>query len=431
MKAAARKAVLVAADAQGLRRAGEALRKGANVAFPTETVYGLGGNALDEVAVQNIFTKKGRPLTDPLIVHVLGPDAALELVKAQGSTRRIFDALATAFWPGPLTMVLQAKDVVPSKVCAGTGFVGVRSPAHDVARRLLEESNVPVAAPSANRFGHVSPTTADHVLDDLGDQDVMVVDGGPVELGTCSVGIESTVLKVADPSAADDDDTAPRELVLFRKGGVPEAEIRRVLDSAGFVNTQIVAPSKSSASKPSEESQSRDASATASAPANPGHAVEDDDVATMAPGQLITHYAPDVDTWLLEKSDAALSETEVSGQSSLRLERACDAENDASAQVVNLASCVVLDFGGALQPLQSSVLAYRELSQSGDAAEAARELFSALRWTESTEAKHVLVQDASHAKGALAASVADRMFRAASGKVAVRFTFVTSTPANP
>mmetsp|Transcript_18006 Transcript_18006/g.29211 ORF Transcript_18006/g.29211 Transcript_18006/m.29211 type:complete len:297 (+) Transcript_18006:385-1275(+) len=268
-----RRAIVLGVEKSDLCKAGSVLRDGGNVAFPTETVYGLGANALDVNAVQEIFKKKGRPLTDPLIVHVLNGDAALELVKARGSTKRIFKLLADSFWPGPLTMVLEASEKVPSVVCADSGFVGVRCPAHPVARDLLEESRVPVAAPSANRFGHVSPTSASHVLDDLGDQDIVVVDGGDITQGSCAVGIESTVLKVVDSSInCDEDADSDRELILFRKGGVSEKAIREVLDKAGFTRTKIVSPTK-----PDPEAE----------------------VPNEAPGQCVTHYAPDVDTWLL------------------------------------------------------------------------------------------------------------------------------------
>lgn len=421
-----RRAAMVAADAAGLRRCGEVLRAGGNVAFPTETVYGLGGNALDEHAVAQIFAKKGRPLTDPLIVHVNDAEAALELVEARGSTLRLFRALAAAFWPGPLTMVLRASPKVPSSVCAGTGFVGVRSPDHEIARRLIAESGVPIAAPSANRFGHVSPTSAEHVMYDLADQDLLIVDGGDLSSGVCTVGIESTVLRVADPEVDDDDDdfnehdeacsesqnasknAAPRELVLFRKGGVPETELRRVLDEAGFVNTRIVEPKRASSKKIKEQETSEG----------------EQEEGAMAPGQSVTHYAPDIDTWLLRKQEVSvLMDAEGKPQKAV-LKREKDGleegeesgENDETE--VELATCVVLDFGGELKVLEPHVLGYLELSKEGDAAEAARSLFSGLRWTETTTAQHVLIQDASHASGALAASVADRMFRAASGKVA-------------
>jgi tRNA threonylcarbamoyl adenosine modification protein (Sua5/YciO/YrdC/YwlC family) len=160
LPAAAVRATVLGADAASLRTAGEMLRAGKLVAFPTETVYGLGANALDEEAVLDIFRVKGRPLTDPLIVHIPTPDAAAALFETDDETAAVVAILAAAFWPGPLTLVARAASSLPLCVSAGTGFVGVRCPDHAVARALLAEAAVPVAAPSANRFGHVSPTSA-------------------------------------------------------------------------------------------------------------------------------------------------------------------------------------------------------------------------------------------------------------------------------
>jgi tRNA threonylcarbamoyl adenosine modification protein (Sua5/YciO/YrdC/YwlC family) len=161
----------------GLAAAGAMLRAGRCVGFPTETVYGLGANALSEAAVLNIFAFKGRPLTDPLIVHVPDAAAAGALVLLPPPARRVFDALAAAFWPGPLTLVARAVPEIPLKVTAGTGFVGVRVPHHPLAQALLRAAGVPVAAPSANRFGHVSPTRASHVIADLGAHAIGVLMG--------------------------------------------------------------------------------------------------------------------------------------------------------------------------------------------------------------------------------------------------------------
>ena len=193
-----------------LRRAAELLRAGRLVAFPTETVYGLGANALDEAAVQRIFDAKGRPLSSPLIVHV-SSQAMLEPVVAEWpeNARR----LARKFWPGPLTLVLPKQPTVPDVATAGLATVGVRMPAHPVALALIHECGLPLAAPSANRFTQLSPTTADHVRQSLGDRVDMILDGGP-----CTVGIESTVLSLA---------TTPP--TLLRPGGIPRAKIEDVI----------------------------------------------------------------------------------------------------------------------------------------------------------------------------------------------------------
>ena len=170
------------------------MREGALVSFPTETVYGLGANALDAEACTSIFTSKGRPLTDPLIVHVASMKHGLELIdQSEPKVVQLFKTLGEKYWPGPITLVVKANlDVIPLLVTAQTGFVGIRIPNHPIAKSLIEKAGVPVAAPSANKFGHVSPTKAEHVYKDFHkDSDVLIIDGG-----CCNFGIESTVLKL-------------------------------------------------------------------------------------------------------------------------------------------------------------------------------------------------------------------------------------------
>jgi L-threonylcarbamoyladenylate synthase len=177
---------LLAPDREGLAVAAETLRAGRLVAFPTETVYGLGAAALDPAAVARIFAAKGRPADNPLIVHLAAEDA-LERVVAHVTP--LAHQLAAAFWPGPLTLVLDAASSVPRITTGGLRTVAVRVPDHPVATALLAAADLPVAAPSANRSGRPSPTTAAHVLADLGAEVEVVLDGGP-----CPVGVESTVV---------------------------------------------------------------------------------------------------------------------------------------------------------------------------------------------------------------------------------------------
>jgi L-threonylcarbamoyladenylate synthase len=193
-----------------LDRAAGILRTGGLVAFPTETVYGLGANALDRTAVLRIYEAKGRPSTSPLIVHVAGFEMVADIVAEWPESAA---RLAERFWPGPLTLVVKRNAKVPSEVSAGLDTVGVRMPAHPVARELIRRSGVPVAAPSANRFTQISPTTAEHVRVGLGDRIDMILDGGATE-----VGIESTVLSLTTE--------AP---VLLRPGMITAAEIEAVI----------------------------------------------------------------------------------------------------------------------------------------------------------------------------------------------------------
>jgi L-threonylcarbamoyladenylate synthase len=196
-------------DAATLRRAGDILRRGGLVAFPTETVYGLGANALDPVAVRRIFLAKGRPGDNPLIVHVADRESLARLVTGVPAVGlRLMDA----FWPGPLTLVLPKTDRVPPEVTAHLPSVAVRMPDHDVALGLIAAAGVPVAAPSANRSGRPSPTTADHVREDLAGRIEFILDAGPT-----GVGVESSVVDVTGPVPT-----------LLRPGGVPLEELRRV-----------------------------------------------------------------------------------------------------------------------------------------------------------------------------------------------------------
>jgi L-threonylcarbamoyladenylate synthase len=186
------------------------LHAGRLVAFPTETVYGLGANALDEDAVRRIFEAKGRPFSSPLIVHVASIEMARDLAREWPPEA---DLLAHRFWPGPLTLVVPKKDKVPDVVTAGLSSVGLRFPAHPVARALLEAAGIPIAAPSANRFTQLSPTTAQHVREGLGDAVDLILDGGP-----CTVGIESSVLSLAGPR--------PR---ILRPGMITRTQIEEVI----------------------------------------------------------------------------------------------------------------------------------------------------------------------------------------------------------
>jgi L-threonylcarbamoyladenylate synthase len=192
----------------GLLRAAELLRGGGTVAFPTETVYGLGANALNAAAVAKIFAAKKRPEWDPLIVHVCDEAMLMQVATIpDGFQGRLVEDLMKAFWPGPLTLLLPRTGGVPDAVTAGRGLVGVRMPGHPVALELIRQAGVPVAAPSANQFGRTSPTTAAHVLADLDGRIDAVLDGGATE-----VGVESTVV--------GPDERGGRGLVLYRPGGL-------------------------------------------------------------------------------------------------------------------------------------------------------------------------------------------------------------------
>jgi L-threonylcarbamoyladenylate synthase len=239
-----------APDPAELARAAECLRRGGLVAFPTETVYGLGVHALDRAAVRRLFDAKGRPANDPLIVHVNDLDHMRELVLDIPDSAR---ELAARFWPGPLTMVVRRSPRVPDEVTAGLPTVAIRVPAHPVARALLAAANLPVAAPSANLFSRPSPTRASHVLDDLAGRIDLVVDGGPTQ-----VGVESTVLDLSGDVPT-----------ILRPGAVSIDMLRTLL--------------------PRVERRAADAPASAAMP---------------SPGLLDRHYSPRAPLTLFEGDDA-------------------------------------------------------------------------------------------------------------------------------
>lgn len=247
--------VLVPATDANVRQAAECLRRGGLVAFPTETVYGLGANALLPEACARIFEVKRRPRFDPLIVHVLDVAHVEGLVKGFNERAR---RLAEAFWPGPLTLVLEKQEGVPDIVTAGLATVAVRVPSHPVARALISYAKCPIAAPSANPFGYLSPTTAEHVERQLGTAVDYILDGG-----ACEGGVESTIVDVTSDLA-----------LLLRPGGLETERIEAQVGPLGR-------------------------------PERMGMPV--------APGQLESHYAPRTRIVLLEGPAAAGAEKDKIG----------------------------------------------------------------------------------------------------------------------
>ncbi len=236
-----------------IQHAAQILQSGGLVAFPTETVYGLGAAALQELAVARLFEVKQRPRFDPIIVHILDESWLPNLVADIPQTAH---QLAERFWPGPLTLVLPKTEIVPDLVTSGLGTVGVRIPNHPLALQLLETVGQPLAAPSANPFGQLSPTCAEHVAEQIGEKIDYVLDGGP-----CRVGIESTVVQLGPDG--------PR---LLRPGGLPAEEIEAVIGPIQTAET----------------------------------AARGDTEAQPAPGMLSKHYAPHTPL-VVSDSEAPLS----------------------------------------------------------------------------------------------------------------------------
>lgn len=241
-------------DRQAIAKAGELLRTGGLVVFPTETVYGLGGNATDPKAAQAIYAAKGRPSDNPLIIHIAEPADA----EPYAFTNELYYRLANAFMPGPLTVILPKKDSIPLSVTGGLDSVAVRCPSHPVARALIQAAGVPIAAPSANRSGRPSPTSAAHAAEDLTGRVDMIIDGGD-----CEVGLESTIVKLDGDHAT-----------LLRPGAITPDDLRAVLPSLS------VAPAVTAALAKGER--------------------------VLSPGMKYRHYAPTAPLTLLEGEDAAV-----------------------------------------------------------------------------------------------------------------------------
>ncbi|MEH2557722.1 L-threonylcarbamoyladenylate synthase [Bradyrhizobium algeriense] len=329
MNVALKTQILPAGEA-AVAAAARILAEGGLVAFPTETVYGLGADATNPAAVARIYQAKGRPAFNPLIAHVGNIAAARKIARFDAAAT----ALAEAFWPGPLTLVLPKTEscAVADLATAGLDTVAIRIPAHPVAREILRVFGGPVVAPSANISGHVSPTTAAHVQSDLAERIELIVDGGSV-----AVGVESTVVGCFD---------AP---MLLRPGGVPRAEIERVLGRA------LVQP-----------------------PADAGT----DGVQPLAPGMLTSHYAP---------------------RARVRL----------NAQALQPGEAL-LAFGlGAISGIDATSTVMN-LSERGDLAEAAANLFGHLRALDGKGVRTIAVMPIPNE--GLGEAINDRLRRAAVGR---------------
>ncbi|WP_062308118.1 L-threonylcarbamoyladenylate synthase [Alicyclobacillus sendaiensis] len=341
-----------------LREPAQSLRRGGLVAFPTETVYGLGANALVEEAVRRIFEAKERPRDNPLIVHIAQDDQLRDVIDESQPLHEDAVRLMRAFWPGPLTLLLPAGARLAPSVHPGQPLVGVRMPDHPVARALIAEAGVPVAAPSANRSGRPSPTTADDVEADLGGQVDWLIDGGP-----CPIGVESTVL-LLEPDCAR----------ILRPGGVTQEMIASVIDRPVLY--------------------AADAFDASSAP--------------LAPGMKYRHYAPNARVHVWWGAPEAIDEA----MRAFLL----DAVQDDEVDEVMVPALIAPDdfvrrFGWALADERQAALpadAYAE--------ELARHLYRLLRAFDRAGATDVLVHgvDPTHGVGA---AVMNRLYKASAGRV--------------
>ena len=332
----------------------EHIKSGDLVSFPTETVYGLGANALDPNSVRKIFLAKKRPLTDPVIVHLsswaeVGPLVA----EPDEDLMKLAQLLASLFWPGPLTLVLRKSPLISTVLTAGTEFVGLRCPNHPVALDLIQRSGCPIAAPSANLFAHVSPTRPAHVMADFHDSEfkILVIDGG-----FCSFGIESTVAKFERKDGV-------LQLVILRRGGVSQEALQNALQGKAQVTIR--------------------------------QNYSGVEVQSEAPGQLIKHYSPNIETYLLE--------SQPDPQPANQLELAKSEET------------VLIEFGNSgLQGFKSRI----SLSENQDVQEAIQNLYACFRAAEENSCKIIVIKVDS-INGEYASALWDRVFRATSGRLVV------------
>jgi L-threonylcarbamoyladenylate synthase len=371
-------AKIIGHSPEELLLAADALAQGKLVAIPTETVYGLGGNALMESACRKIYGVKGRPSTDPLICHVDSLDRVRQMWDLEWDKESVdlACAIGSALWPGPLTIVCKANPCIPDCVTGGSGFVGARIPNNAITLKLLSMIDFPVAAPSANTFGHVSPTTAQHVYDDLAlrDPELLIINGGQ-----CAIGIESTVVKVESKDLA----------VVLRRGRITVSMIHRAIVDK-YPDTRV------------EIRDMRIMCGPANAP-------------MVSPGQLLTHYSPRVPSSLLTPGSlAALSQ---SAEVPVYVHR--------GAEVEPLSEMIVIDFNGCLAQLKNRCLSYSDISPDGNPEQGCFAVFDALRATETVKgAKGVVfpfVSEWPHDTDNedLLEAVEDRLFRAASGVTAI------------
>jgi L-threonylcarbamoyladenylate synthase len=340
----------LAPDSTVIERAAQLLRNGELVVFPTETVYGLGADALQPAAVEQIFAAKERPFSDPLIVHI-ATLATLGTLVAEIPWQAL--QLAQAFWPGPLTLLLPAKARVPKMITAGLDTVAIRMPRHPIALALIKAVGSPIAAPSANRFMHVSPTTAQHALTDLDGRVPLILDGGP-----CEVGVESTIL-----------DLCAEIPIILRPGGISLEVLRTILP-------QVQPPAVRSA-LPTHDTQ-----------------------AQQAPGQMLVHYSPTMPTFLFEGSREAIHTAML---------------NEIQRRLHQGERAGVLLADEDLSAFQNSGAFVYSLGNADALEQVAARLFAGLRTLEEAGVQVILCR--SFGVLGLGMAIRDRLLKAAGGKV--------------
>lgn len=275
-------AEILEASEENIKICANKINDGMVVGFPTETVYGLGANALNIDAVKKIFEYKGRPLSDPLIVHVTSIEMAKELTVLDEETYKLFTLLADKFWPGPLTMVLKANfEVISPILTANTQYIGIRYPKNEIAKKLIEYSKVPIAAPSANKFCHVSPVNPVHVFEDFKEFPVTILNGG-----VCNLCMESTVIKIVSEE---------KKIQILRMGAISPDELKSFLETSDNCSYSVEIFKKVNQS-PNQVNPTLNKDHNSSDK-------KDFELDQEAPGQFIKHYSPKLDTFILDEDE--------------------------------------------------------------------------------------------------------------------------------
>lgn len=331
----------------------EKIRQGKLVFFPTETVYGLGGNCENENCVKDIYKCKNRPLTNPVLIHVCNLEMAKRYV--MGLENPLTNYLLKRYWPGPLTFIGEATEIVPNCVTANTGLVGVRCPDYPLSLQLIENSNVGIAAPSANISGHVSSTKVNHLFEDFNhcDDELFYIEDCN-EKNVKKYGVESTIIKIENTC-----------LIIYRYGSISiDNLLLNLKDFPLEVNIKF----------------------------------RENDLNTnmISPGQIVKHYSPNLETYLLQFCNQIKNEN----------------------WLPNLDKCILIDYGHHLVKFQNDCLYYTDLSIKKDISEALQNLYEKLRYCEKIHnGKYILIYDVGKIKQENIECLYDKIYRASSGKI--------------
>ncbi len=345
---------ILTTDNNDIQIAADILRKGGLVAFPTETVYGLGGDALSPESSRKIYAAKGRPSDNPLIVHIADTSSVYDIAK---EVPDIAVSLMEAFWPGPLTIILPKKDIVPDETTGGLNTVAIRMPSHPAALALIRESGVLIAAPSANTSGRPSPTTAEHVSEDMTGRIDAIIDGGPV-----GIGIESTIISLVEDKPT-----------ILRPGFITRKMLEAVIGEVAIDKT-LIEP--------------------------------DPNIRPKAPGMKYTHYAPSGDLTIVEAEDSEANEKQVSS--------VAEAINQLYENGVTQGKKVIIlapEEHSSLYPEDSVIT----VGSIGEGVTVAARLYAALRECDRIEAE--LIYSESLDTGELGGAIMNRLLKAAGHKV--------------